>query len=225
MKTSNPKWTILIATLGQREERFKRLLDVLLPQVEKYKGDVRVLAYWDNGESRLDLIRQKLVEAATGDYISFIDDDDLVPEYYCDEIYKRLDGVDYIGWRMQLYHNGEKMKPTFHSLKYADWSEDDQGWYRNISHLNPIKRKLALKASFEVEGDNPEDQAWVNRVAPFVKTEHYISKVMYEYLHTTSDSLWRKKRRSAESRTRPIIRRPYFSYHPENITHYVWKPL
>ena len=223
------KWNILIATLGEREERFKRLMDILLPQVDDYEGQIRVLAYWDNGESQLDIIRQKLVEESCGEYINFIDDDDLIPKYYCDEVFKRLDGVDYIGWRMQLYYNGEKMKPTYHSLKYDRWSEDDDGWYRNISHLNPIKREIAIKASFITTDDEsgvptPEDHTWAGRVAPLVKTEHYIKKCMYEYLHTTEDSLWRKKPRSPNPHKRPEFDSPYFSYHPENLKSYVWQP-
>lgn len=205
------KWTILVCTLGERGERFKRLMDVLLPQTEKYKGDIKVLAYWDNG-SNLGKIRQLLVESANSKYISFVDDDDLVPEYYCDEIYPLLDGVDYIGWQQQLWHNGRKMKPTFHSLRYDKWSEDSEGWYRNVSHLNPIKRDLALKASFIVEGDAPEDQHWVHQVAPFVKTEHYIDKIMYEYHHTSTDSQWRNKQGPRPQHKRVEIDHPNFEY-------------
>ena len=224
-KIRTPRWSILICTLGERHERFERLLSRLLPQVDKYKGDIEVIAYWDNGESRLPIIRQKMIEYATGEYINFIDDDDMVPEYYCDEIYTLLDGVDYIGWRMQLYHNGEKMKPTFHSLKYSDWSEDDKGWYRNVSHINPIKRKIAIKGSFITEDGEAEDYPWVKQVAPFCKTEHYIDKVMYEYIHSSQDSLWRKKPRSPNPHTRPIIDNPNFRYHPENSDNYRWQPL
>jgi hypothetical protein len=123
------------------------LLKVLLPQVEEQKGQVRVLAYWNNFEKPLSVIRQSLVEEATGDYINFIDDDDMVPSYYVDLVTENL-GKDYVGWRMQAYMNDEPLKPTFHSIKYPQWSEDDDGYYRNVSHLNPIKRDIAKQVSF-----------------------------------------------------------------------------
>lgn len=211
-----PKLSILIATVGQRNERFTNLVKVLMPQVKKYGGSIQVLAYWNNGEHPLGEIRQSLVEEATGDYISFIDDDDLVPEYYCQEIYEKLNGADYIGWRMQAWHNGEKLKPTYHSLRYASWFEDEDGFYRNISHLNPIKRKLAAQASFLVAKDMPEDQPWTQRVSSLVHTEEYIDKVMYFYQHTTEDSIWRGDLKPILNFKRPIIRQKYFSYHPDS---------
>lgn len=202
--------------MGQREERFLGLLKELMPQVNKYEGRIHVLAYWNNGEKPLGEIRQALVSEATGDYISFIDDDDTVPEYYCDEIFKRLGKVDYIGWQMQAWHNGEKLKPTFHSLRYSTWSEDNRGFYRGISHLNPIKRELALQASFLVPNGIAEDQPWTERVKALVHTEEYIDKVMYNYIHTSGDSIWRGDLKPILNFKRPAVRYKYFSYHPDS---------
>lgn len=210
MKTSKPKLTILVVTVSVRNDEFIGLMSRLLPQVEKYGGDIQVLAYWDNFELFLGSARQRLVEAAESEYVCFVDDDDELPDYYCDEIYPLLDGVDYIGWRMQLYNDGVKQKPTFHSLKYDKWSEDGEGWYRNVSHLNPIKRKLALKGSFEKSV--PEDVSWAEQVAPYVKTEHYIDKPMYFYHHSIEGSLWNNRKRPLPYPFRPIIEYPHFRY-------------
>lgn len=211
---STVKWSILVATLGQREERFKRLLSVLAPQVEKYGGQIEILAYWNNFDRPLPEIRQSLVEEARGQYVSFIDDDDLVPSYFCDEVMERLGTVDYIGWQMQAYTNGEKLKPTFHSLKYEKWFDDDKGYYRNTSHLNPIKREIALKESFIVPQGVAEDEAWATRIAKHVKTESYIDKVMYEYIHDQTDSVWRGGS-ERENRKRPTFEYKNFRYHPD----------
>jgi hypothetical protein len=101
-----PNWTILIATLGQRQERFQRLLQHLLPQIEQAEGRVNVLAYWNNGERPLAEVRQALVEEADGTHISFVDDDDLVASTYVSCILKKLTdtpGIDYVGFRLQCY--------------------------------------------------------------------------------------------------------------------------
>lgn len=207
------KWSILVCTIGQRDQRFKRLWAELKPQLAG--KEVEVLAYWNNGEKPLSGIRQSLVEESRGEYISFIDDDDLIPKDYVDVIYPLLDGVDYIGFQLQLYHNGETMKPTFHSLEYDRWHEDDQGYYRNISHLNPIKRSLVLETPFVTESGQPEDADWAQRIAPRVKTQHYVDKVMYFYHHNTEDSFWRGDL-PIGAYQRPRIRHQQFRWHPNS---------
>lgn len=210
--STKPRLSILIATLGQREVRFQRLLKRLIPQAK----ETEILVYWNNFERPLPEIRQALVKEARGDYVCFIDDDDMVPTYYVAEILKATqNNPDYVGWRMQLYMNGEKVKPTFHSLKYDRWDEDENGYYRNISHLNPIKRELALKENFIVPEGIPEDYDWAKRMVQHVKTEQYIDRVMYHYYPSAEDSLWRGGR---ELRTlyRPIIRSKCFRWHPES---------
>ena len=214
------KLSILIATLGQREERFKRLLDALLPQVDKY-DDIEVIAYWNNFERPLVEIRQALLNQAKGEYVCFIDDDDTVPNYYCDEIMQRLDGVDYVGWQMQLYTNGEKAKPTYHSLRYSNWHDDEDGYYRNVSHLNPIKREIALKAGFSSKEGVPEDYDWANRVGSLVKTENYIDKVMYYYHHTADDSHWAGGK-ALKDWERPNIINKHFNWHPDSKENFSW---
>lgn len=212
MSTNEPTWTILIATLGQRQDKFVKLLESLMPQVDKYNGNIQVMAFWNNGELPLGTIRQLLVDDATTDYISFIDDDDEVPPNFCDEVYKRLGKVDYIGWRMQAYNNGEPLKPTFHSIEYQDWWDDEHGFYRNISHLNPIRRDIAILGTFMVEQGTAEDKPWAEQIAPFVKTESFIPDIMYHYYHTAEDSLWRGVR-VTQTYVKPDITRKYFRFY------------
>lgn len=213
MKTSKPKLSILVATLGQRETRFKRLLDVLTPQLT---DQTELVAYWNNFERPLYEIRQALIESAKGKYVCFVDDDDLVPKYYVEEILKAAKSdPDYIGWRMQLYMGDTPAKPTFHSIKYPDWSEDEHGWYRNVSHLNPIKKTIAQKVPWEVPEGTPEDSPWAARVFQYIKSEEYIDRPMYFYYPSAEDSQWRGGR-DIHRRLRPLIRRRYFRWHPES---------
>lgn len=122
---------------------------------------------------------------ATADYINFVDDDDLVAPDYVSSIYPLLGEVDYVGFQLQLYNGGPeqnlKQKPTYHSLRYKLWHDDDNGYYRDISHLNPIKRELAVQAV--MEGGGGEDARWADsmRTLGIVKTEHYVDRVMYHY--------------------------------------------
>jgi hypothetical protein len=213
---TDPDWTVLIATLGQRTSRFTQLLRTLLPQVDAYDGRVTVTALFNHGERPLGHVRQALLDGATSRYVSFVDDDDELPGYYVDEVLPLLDGVDYVGWQLQCYVDGVAQKPTFHSLRYRRWYEDRKGYYRDVSHLNPIRTELARRADFR-HGEPPEDVSWVDQVRPHVKTEHYVDKVMYHYRSSARDSTWHPSTRLRRKKfTRPHVSSPYFCYHPES---------
>lgn len=176
------KWTIGVLTVPEREGLFGRIHRILTRQSAGL--DIEILVADDPHES-VAAKRQWCLDNAAGEYICFVDDDDLVPPYYVESIYPLLDGVDYIGFQLQLYINGLSMKPTYHSLRYDKWSEDDQGYYRNVSHLNPIRTEIARQGRYE--GGYSEDSRWAKQVHP--KTEHYIDKVMYEYHFSPATSL------------------------------------
>lgn len=197
--TDKPVWSILVATLGQRHERFKRLVDILAPQLDEANGAVELVAYWNVGETPLAEIRQRLFEDARGTYSSFIDDDDTVPYYFVAEVldaiesyWYSIDGYpDYVGWQMQTYTDGKPLKPTFHSLRYNHWWDDVAGYYRDVSHLNPVLRKCVLNAGANFRrAQSPEDVSWADQLRGHVSTEAYVDRVMYHYHASSSDSTW-----------------------------------
>lgn len=203
------KLSILIATHARREKKLKELLDVLMRQVDKHQGAIEVVAYWNSGELSIGEIRQALLEDAQGEYVCFVDDDDMVPEYYCDEIVNAL-GEDYVGFQVALYNDGELKPPVYHSLKYPNWFEAYDGYYRNVTHLNPIKRELALQGTFV--GGAGEDEKWASMVHP--QTENYIDRVMYFYYHSSLDSTFvHSERRDETIYQRLPVNSPYFRYY------------
>lgn len=208
-KTMACRLSILIATQGRRNEKFLALLESLERQIEVLP--IEVLAFWNNGELSIGEIRQRLVEAATGDYTCFIDDDDKIPAYYCQEILTHL-GKDYVGFEVQLFEKDVVMPRVFHSIKYGIWHQDENGYYRSITHLNPLKREIALQGKFGVNGIG-EDEDWARSIQPLVRTENYIDKIMYYYLHDMDDtsfggpSIDRNKKYE-----RPKVNYPWFRY-------------
>lgn len=206
--------SILVPTLGWRRAQFHRLMDALLPQVER--NNIEVVAYWNNGEKSIGELRQALLEDARGEYVCFIDDDDMVPDWYCDEIFWNL-GKDYVGFEVELFNEGKKMPRVFHSIRYGVWHEDETGYYRGVTHLNPIKRELALKGDFGKHGIG-EDENWSRTVTPFVRTENYIDKIMYYYYHSNEHTAFGGKPRKPVRHLRPEIKHPQFRFHPESKT-------
>lgn len=232
-------WTILIPTIGRRQRKFLELWGSLRAQIEPYPT-ISVLAYYNNGERTLGAIRQALVEAALSDYISFVDDDDQVPDYYVEKVVDAINAYaiaagrewgstghwpkgggllpDQIGWRMQHYADRVPSKPTYHSIDYDHWWDDEKGYYRDHSHLNPIRRKIAIEHGDFRRGDPPEDVGWADQIRGNVKTEARIPDefVMYHYF-SSGDSTWRPGSVSADpAYSRPVIEHEQFRWHPDS---------
>lgn len=207
-----PSWNILIATLGERRDRFARLLDQLLPQVEAYP-EVTVTALWNNGEEGIGEIRHRLLAQSRSDYVSFVDDDDEVPDYFVRRVVEVLtaEEPDYVGWTMQCYVDGVKMKPTRHSIIFDGWTEDENGYYRDVSHLNPIRTEIARRGDFRVE--LPEDRSWAAQVAPFLHYETYVTDVMYHYHSSSTDTRWQPGSVITPRYDRLEVNHPQFSYY------------
>jgi hypothetical protein len=218
--TAAPSWTILVPTLGERRALFERLMAGLLPQLDPYDGRVRVLGWYNDGSPSLPKIRQRLVETAGTDYVSFVDDDDLVSRDYVAEIVGALASrPDYVGFQVQCYSNGAPTGVAYHSLEFDQWRNLTGRYERDISHLNPIKRSLALRADFSrTRAGKPEDRAWADQLrrARVLQTQVVINRILYHYLYSTSraagvGSRWSVPRRITRGE-RATVTSPYFTW-------------
>lgn len=174
------KWSILILTMPERKDFLGRLLDVLAPQVEKFP-QIEVMTKTSTRARSVSDQRQEMIEKSLGEYVNFIDDDDLVPSNYVASILPLLDGVDYIGFPVKVFRDGSEYGIAYHSLKNREWSCHGTTSFRDISHLNPIKREIALQAKFE--GGYGEDHRWAVQLRNLgiVKTQNYVPEAMYFY--------------------------------------------
>jgi glycosyltransferase involved in cell wall biosynthesis len=181
-QTIRPKLDILILTQYTRATYLERLLDGLMPQVEKSFGLVDVKIEMFEPKMSLGTNRERLRQRSTGEYICFVDDDDIVSPKYVEKILAKLDGiVDYVGFKVQCYVDGNPLPVTRHSLRYKDWGTDEVGAFRDISHLNPMKRNLAMRVP--MEGGFAEDSRWATamRALGIVNHEAWINDVLYKY--------------------------------------------
>lgn len=208
-----PAWTILIATLGRRKPKLERLLSWLLPQVDAACGQVTIEALWNHGERPICQVRQDLLDHATARYVSFVDDDDAVSDRFVRRVLPLLDGnVHYIGWRMRCFIDGRPLIPTFHSLRYRSWTQDARGFYRDISHINPVRRDLTAGTSFCAGW--PEDSSWAAQMRGRLRTERFIEEEMYFYRCNTADSVQLGRPEVRHDVERPEVGSPWFSWHP-----------
>ncbi len=207
----------MIATLGRRRAKLERLLGGLMPQVDAAGGAVLVNALWNNGERSIGSIRQDLLDGASTEYVSFLDDDDEVPPYFTDRVLPLLDGTDYIGWRQELWRGDAKERPVTHSLRYGRWVDMPGEFQRDITHFNPVRRELAVLGSFANDHEWwAEDSTWAAQVRGKLRTEHFIDEVMLCQRWDPRDNTG-PVRRAADhparfARYEPAS--PYFSWHP-----------
>lgn len=218
--TAAPLWSILIPTLGERRTLFERLTSLLLPQLDPHAGRVRVVGWFNNGSPSLPEIRQRMVQGAGTEYTSFIDDDDLVTADYVSSIMDALNQrPDYVGFQVQCYSDGAPIGVAYHSLKFRQWRNLAGRFERDISHLNPIKTELALKADFSrTRAGRAEDRAWADQLrrARVLKTEVVIPRILYHYLYSTNravgmGSRWQIPGQISEGQ-RATVDHPYFTW-------------
>ena len=192
------KLSILIASLYQRGDMLANLMNHLSLQMSDkvkkeignfryvFNEEVEIIAHCDNGQISIGEKRNTLLAEAKGDYIVFIDDDDMVPDYYIDEILKGVEtGCDSMAINGIMTTNGEDKREW---LIYQGSEYNDQGgvYHRFPNHITPVKRGLALAASFPLL-NNGEDYQYAVRLKDLglLKTEYIIRKPMYHYQYLT----------------------------------------
>lgn len=192
------KLAILIPTMIGREVFLDRLLKILEPQVNEYKGSIEIIVLPDKkdepkkttGEKRNILTDMAVKIGAT--HRSFIDDDDTVTFNYLElnmpGVLNNYDCNSLIG----IYSVNGVINPKkhvfLHSLKYTHWYEDENYFYRNPNHLNVIKLSLIKDIQFQ-EKNFGEDGCWSEDLAKagVLKREYEITEPFYNYLARTKN--------------------------------------
>lgn len=231
---SRRSWTILIPTIPKRNAQFVDLMRALMPQVDAANAacgsDVRVTAWRNEGVPKLGTVRDRLVKYAhlvhDADYISFVDDDDMVPDYYVEEIFRAINSCaeppDHVGFPIEMTRDGQPFEGgrVEHSLKWSRWGmTNGRMLFRDFTHIDPVRTEIALQGAFSLaEQYGAEDRAWVKQVRPHMKTEVYIDKPMYFYRWVPAESAWQHPGAAiGNPAVRPSITNPHFSWHPESL--------
>ncbi|HIJ71778.1 MAG TPA: glycosyltransferase [Planctomycetes bacterium] len=191
------KLSILICSLTERQDQLRSLLAVL--NADKY-ADVEVLLDIDDRVKVIGQKRNDLLQLSQGDYVVFIDDDDLVDPDYIPEILKALDqNPDVVGINGIMSWPGSKSKPFLHSIRYGHWYEDNNNFYRTPNHWNPVKREYALRTMFK-EINWGEDHDYSNRLYPLIQhgREVYIAKPIYFYQFDPKKSVASQRKKEDE---------------------------
>lgn len=175
-----PLLSILICTIPNRVHMLTHLMKELNRQAEGY--DVEILH--DNAKGSIGSKRQRLLEAATGDYVAFIDDDDEVNPQYVKLIIEAM-GCDAIGFEGEITTNGRNKK-RFSISMHHNYEEKGGVYYRYNNHLSPVRREIALTIGYkDMQFAEDFDYAMRLKESGLIKTEKYLYTPMYFYKYLT----------------------------------------
>jgi cellulose synthase/poly-beta-1,6-N-acetylglucosamine synthase-like glycosyltransferase len=146
--------------------------------------------------------RNALLKMAKGDYVCFIDDDDMVSEDYVPEILHTLTPLNTAGQgglpdvvtfnAVFIPHTADGIEkervPVVFGLEHLlNVDEPGKPRIRVPNHLCPIKRSIAMQIMFEPKNFG-EDTAYGLKVRKLLKSEVKIEKTLYYYRFSETES-------------------------------------
>ena len=175
------KLSILIPTLDERKPKLEQLKAELSNQIGK--RNVEVLSLSDNRQMTIGQKRNMLLTQSTGEYVSFVDDDDMVSPDYIEKVLNALTkNPDCSSLTGEIVFSDGYSRPFIHSLRYTQWIDDHEGkvYYRPPNHLNAVRRSFAVQVGFP-PWNSGEDRSFSMGIRNFLKKEEWIDGVIYNY--------------------------------------------
>ncbi len=184
-QSTSPVLTVCILSIDERAEMLGKLLEYLDGQRDPR---VELLVNCDNRIKTVGRKRQECLDAATGNFCCYIDDDDWVSFDYVPSLGEACSryAVDVISYDQQAQINGGNVFRVNWSLKNIanEQTKVVGGIYQDIRrppwHLCPWKSSLAKRFAFE-DSSWGEDWAWVSQLIRAAQTEWHIDKTLYHY--------------------------------------------
>lgn len=170
--------SILICSIPERSEMLAGLLTVLSNQMQ---SGVEVLVNIDNKDITMGAKENRLLEAAKGKYVVFVDDDDMVKENYIEKILEGIKhDVDIVQIQTDYFVNG--VWTALITFKMGQvWEPASETLYlRGCAKFCPHKRDIALQIMFE-DINYIEDRPYAAGLDRLIKSEYLIDCPIYEY--------------------------------------------
>jgi hypothetical protein len=146
---------------------------------------VELLIDIDNGDVSIGTKRQRMIEKAKGEYLCFIDDDDLVTDNYVATLLEAMkSNPDCVGFKAKfsLFGNDDISGDCIYSIRFQEWKTRPNNIFeRTPGHLTPVKTELALRVGYK-DLNWQEDKDFSERLQPLLKTEEFVDQYLYSYL-------------------------------------------
>ncbi len=180
-----PRLSILIPTVNGRET----MLDNVVARIESLSAGLPVeilplkTKHVKHGGESIGDKRNKLRHMAAGDYIAFVDDDDMISDLYMTRTFEMIDeNLDVLMLVGLMTTNGHSGKRFEHSIMYDHYFENGGVYYRPPNHLNPMRKDLAMTVDFP-SINMGEDTNFAMNLCRSAKlnSEKYCTDVIYYY--------------------------------------------
>jgi hypothetical protein len=195
LSKTNILWSIGILTVPQRKDKLLRLIKIIKDQtLVSIAHRIELIVISDDKIRTVGDKRNEVLAKANGKYVCFIDDDDLVSDYYIVKILNKLDKEIYdgIGFSGLFYHNEKPVLIFKHSSNYTTDIRENEFQYRFLNHLNPILTEYARTIRFPLINYS-EDSQYSNKLkeSNLIKNEFTFDEnlIMYHYLFSTEETL------------------------------------
>lgn len=195
-----PKWSIIVLTTPNRyKTSFTRIIDDLTAQAEG--NSVEIIGLYDNKCQPLGQKRNAAVAASSGQYISFVDDDDEISEKYVESVIGELsrnNGVEAVFFDMilrEIDHNREVYCTYSPALNCDSISQlDDNGAeIRKLLVPHTACWRRDFFEQIEFSNEMPEDMLWSRRSNSRLKKWSHIKKPLYYYNYCPGFSEWKRE--------------------------------
>jgi GT2 family glycosyltransferase len=172
-----PNWELCIADGGSRKPYINEILNSYT------KKDDRIKVKFLTGNKGIAGNSNEALSLATGDFITFLDHDDVLAPFAFFEVVKAINEnpeVDFI------YSDEDKIsndgKKRFDPFFKADWSPDTLRSQNYICHLTVIKKELLNRVGWFKEGyEGSQDYDLILRATENANKIHHIPKILYHW--------------------------------------------
>ena len=191
--------SILIPTLPQRKKMFNILYKNLMSQIDYVHtthpslGQIEILfdssKKFLKGGLSVGAKRDALKCRATGDYLVFVDDDDIVAPNYLESVLRLSESnPDIITFR-SLYKSSTYWGIVDMNLNHSENEQmnDNTIVKRQPFHVCPIRTSIAQQHSFP-DINNAEDWGWMVKVLSNCQKQAHSDQILHQYNDFSSTS-------------------------------------
>ena len=184
--TADVLLSVLVPTVPGREPKLAQLLALLEPQINA-AADTELLVLRDTRRMTTGEKRNRLISIAKGEYIAFVDDDDMVASDYVTAILRVLydSTPDVLCFDVTVVGHGPA-KPCRYGLD-LNHQNFGAGYNRKPNHLMVWRRSLAASVPFPAVTVG-EDTAWAGMICSRATTEARIDRALYTYQFDPADN-------------------------------------
>lgn len=190
-----PPRYILSVLICSLPKRLDTLYDLTLElKKQTFQKPVQVLYLGDNKSITVGEKRNLLLDMSKGEYILFIDDDDMISKTYIDDILEAIKTTpDVITFNWIQYTNGKEEIPYTFKKTERGYRTEINGQKRKVYPINHlcVWRKEIIKERFP-HINLSEDWKWAKKMLPHYNKIHHIDKILYTYNFNTELSETRR---------------------------------